>query len=63
MCKNLVLENIRHKLKIKGLDAFIQPRRDMYGGDEVPKYDERLKFLSGFTGSVGMAIVTMDKAV
>lgn len=63
MGKNLVLENIRHQLKLKGLNAFIQPRRDMYGGEEVPDYDERLKFLSGFTGSAGIAIVTIDKAI
>ena len=63
MGKNLILENIRYQLKLKSLDAFIQPRRDMFGGEEVPDYDERLKFLSGFTGSAGMAIVTIDKAV
>jgi len=63
MGKNLILENIRYHLKLKSLDAFIQPRRDMFGGEEVPDYDERLKFLSGFTGSAGMAIVTIDKAV
>ena len=63
MGKNVVLENIRHHLKLKNLNAFIQPRGDMYGGEEVPNYDERLKFLSGFTGSAGIAIVTMDAAV
>ena len=63
MCKSLILDSIRHKLKLKNLDAFIQPRRDMFGGEEVPDYDERLKFLSGFTGSAGLAIVTIDKAV
>jgi len=63
MGKNLILENIRYQLKLKSLNAFIQPRRDMFGGEEVPDYDERLKCLSGFTGSAGMAIVTIDKAV
>ena len=63
MGKNLILENIRYQLTLKSLDAFIQPRRDMFGGEEVPDYDERLKCLSGFTGSAGMAIVTIDKAV
>ena len=35
----------------------------MYGGEEVPAYDSRLEFLSGFTGSAGIAIITLEKAL
>ena len=45
------------------LDGFIQPRADSYLGEYVPKYDARLEWISGFTGSAGIAIVTMDTAV
>ena len=35
----------------------------MYGGEEVPSYDSRLEFISGFTGSAGIAIITIKKAL
>ena len=35
----------------------------MFGGEEVPDYDARLKFLSGFTGSAGIAVITLKKAI
>ena len=51
------LTEVRQKMASKKLDIYIQPRSDMYGGEEVPAYDERLKFLSGFTGSAGISII------
>ena len=46
-----------------GLHIYLQPRSDMYGGEEVPSYDSRLQFISGFTGSAGIAIITIKKAI
>ena len=41
----ICITDIRKKMASKKLDIYIQPRSDMYGGEEVPAYDERLKFL------------------
>ena len=63
MNQNTCLSKFRNALKMNNLDAYIQPRSDMFGGEEVPDYDARLKFLSGFTGSAGIAVITLKKAI
>jgi Xaa-Pro aminopeptidase len=46
----------------RGLDGFIVPRADEHLGEYVPESAERLAFISGFTGSAGLAIVLADRA-
>ena len=46
----------------EGLDAFIVPRADAHQGEYVAPCDQRLAWLTGFTGSAGFAIVTQDDA-
>lgn len=57
------LEALRAELKREGVEGFIIPRADEYQGEYVPDCAERLRWISGFTGSAGIAIVLMDKAV
>ena len=45
-----------------GLDGFIVPRADEHLGEYVPARAERLAWLTGFTGSAGLAAVLMDEA-
>ncbi len=49
------------ELKRQELDAFILPRFDMHQGEYVAPHDERLRYITGFSGSAGMAIVTQHK--
>ncbi|MHA3914468.1 aminopeptidase P family protein [Halovulum sp. GXIMD14793] len=53
---------LRRKLADMGLNAFVVPRSDAHQGEYVPERDERLAWLTGFTGSAGFAAVTSDKA-
>lgn len=53
---------LRDALARNGLDGFIVPRADEHQGEYVPPHAERLKWLTGFGGSAGMAIVLKDKA-
>ncbi|MBL8838999.1 MAG: aminopeptidase P family N-terminal domain-containing protein, partial [Alphaproteobacteria bacterium] len=53
---------LRAGLAKAGLDGFVLPRADEHQGEYVPKSSERLFWLTGFTGSAGMAIVLADKA-
>ena len=46
-----------------GLSAFIVPRSDEHLSEYVPPSAERLAWLTGFTGSAGLAIVLADRAV
>ena len=44
------------------LDAFIVPHSDEYLGEYLPPQNERLKWVSGFSGSAGMAIILRESA-
>lgn len=54
------LKALRQALKAAKVDAFIVPRADRFQGEQVPPGDERLAWLTGFTGSAGLAVVTAD---
>ncbi len=53
---------LRAQLKERGSNGFIVPRGDEYQGEYVPKRAERLAWLTGFTGSAGLAVVLENKA-
>ncbi len=55
-------KRLREELKKRGLDGFLIPRSDEHQGEYVPPHAERLHWLTGFTGSAGMAVVLLDKA-
>ena len=57
------LAALRAELKRQGLDGFIVPRADRHQGEYVPPSDERLAWLTAFSGSAGAAIVLADRAV
>ncbi|RAI42079.1 aminopeptidase P family protein [Rhodoplanes roseus] len=57
------LATLRAELVRIGLDGFVVPRADRYQNEYVPPSDERLAWLTGFTGSAGAAIVLADRAV
>jgi Xaa-Pro aminopeptidase len=54
---------LRAELRREGLDGFVLPRADRHQNEYVPESEERLAFLTGFTGSAGFLIVLADKAV
>src|ERR1700758_2075519 len=54
---------LRAELARRGLDGFVVPRADEYQNEYVPPSAERLAWLTGFTGSAGVAIVLADRAV
>src|SRR5258708_25448897 len=53
---------LRAELARRGLDGFIVPRTDRFQNEYVPPSDERLSWLTGFSGSAGTAIVLADRA-
>lgn len=57
------LQDLRAILTADGLDGLIVPRADKYQSKYPTDHDERLKFLTGFSGSAGYAVVLRDKAV
>ena len=56
------LTELRDELRHLGVDSVIVPRSDEHLGEYVPACAERLAWLTGFTGSAGLAAVTADRA-
>jgi Xaa-Pro aminopeptidase len=56
------LAAVREELARQGLDGFIVPRADEHLGEYVPESAERLRWLTGFSGSAGLAVVLADAA-
>jgi Xaa-Pro aminopeptidase len=53
---------LRTELARRGLTGWIVPRADRHQNEYVPASDERLAWLTGFSGSAGSAIVLMERA-
>lgn len=56
------LPALRARLASQGVDGVIVPRSDAHQGEYVPASDQRLAWLTGFSGSAGWAVVLADKA-
>ncbi|MDB5379467.1 MAG: X-Pro aminopeptidase, partial [Rubritepida sp.] len=54
------LAALRSVLAAAGVEGLLVPRSDEYLGEYVPPSGERLAWLTGFTGSAGMAVVLAD---
>src|SRR5215468_4013721 len=57
------LTALRAELTRRGLDGFIVPHADRHQNEYLPPDEERLAWLTGFTGSAGTAIVLAERAV
>ncbi|ARO14806.1 Xaa-Pro aminopeptidase [Ketogulonicigenium robustum] len=56
------LAALRAQMAAAGVNAWLVPRGDAWRGEYVAPCDERLGWLTGFTGSAGFSVVTMDEA-
>jgi Xaa-Pro aminopeptidase len=56
------LQALRKELAARRLDGFLVPLADEHQGEYVPKHASRLKWLTGFSGSAGLAVVLADRA-
>jgi Xaa-Pro aminopeptidase len=56
------LAAFRAELERRGLSGFVVPRADEHQGEYVPRRSQRLAWLTGFSGSAGLAIVLADRA-
>ncbi|WP_029353058.1 aminopeptidase P family protein [Bosea sp. 117] len=56
------LSLLRAELARRDLDGFIVPRADAHQNEYVPPSEERLAWLTGFTGSAGVAVVLRGEA-
>ncbi len=56
------LADLRAELLRDGVDGFLVPRADAHQGEYVAPRDERLSWLTGFTGSAGFCVALRQSA-
>ena len=56
------LNKLRNEMAARGLSGYLVPRADVHQGEYVAARDERLAWLTGFTGSAGFCAVLPDCA-
>jgi len=56
------LAALRQAMREAGVDAFLIPRADAHRGESVPPGEARLAYVTGFTGSAGLAVVGPEQA-
>ena len=54
---------MRMLMKERGYDAYIIPHGDCHDNEYIAESDERIKFISNFSGSNGIGLVTQDVAL
>ncbi|MEM1039221.1 MAG: aminopeptidase P family protein [Pseudomonadota bacterium] len=57
------LTKLRDVMRDHGVDIYLVPHADEQRNEYLPACAERLAYISGFTGSAGEAIITLDRAV
>ena len=56
------LASLRQEMEARQLSAFIVPSTDPHSGEYVPEHWETRKWITGFTGSAGTAVITLNDA-
>lgn len=57
------LSALRDLLITQSLDGIIVPRSDAHQSEDCAPHDDKLAWLTGFTGSAGLALVLRDRAL
>ena len=55
------IKKLKKILKRESLDGYIIPKNDEFFGEYVPNHNDRLNFISNFSGSYGFALILKDK--
>ena len=56
------IEKLRKVMRENGIDVYYIPTNDFHGSEYVGDYFKCRKYITGFTGSAGTAVITMDDA-
>ena len=56
-----LLSNLKNQLSNLNLEGYIIPKNDEYFNEYVSKSNDRLKFISNFSGSAGFAVILKNK--
>lgn len=57
------LEELRNKMRLSGVAAYIVPSDDFHQSEYVGEHFKPREFITGFTGSAGTAVITFEQAM
>lgn len=57
------IEELRHEMRSKHIDYYIVPTNDYHGSEYVGDYFKCREFITGFTGSAGVALISLNVAI
>ena len=55
------IKELKKIFKREGIDGYIIPKNDEFFGEYIPDYNDRLNFISNFSGSFGFALILKNK--
>ena len=56
------LKDLRELMEQRGIDIYVVPTSDFHESEYVGEYFKARKFITGFTGSAGTAVITKTQA-
>ena len=56
------IESLRKRMREEDIDVYYIPTNDFHGSEYVSGYFQTREYISGFTGSAGVVIVTLEDA-
>ncbi len=56
------IKELKKIFKREGLDGYIVPKNDEFFGEYIPDHNDRLNFITNFSGSFGFALILKDKS-
>lgn len=56
------IENLRQVMRREGIDVYMIPTNDFHGSEYVGEFFKCRKYITGFTGSAGTAVVSLKEA-
>ena len=55
------IRKLKQLFKREKIDGYIIPKNDEFFSEYISKYNDRLRYISNFTGSYGFSLILKDK--
>ena len=56
------INKLKKELKKNKIDGYLIPKNDQFFGEYVPKYNDRLNYITNFSGSFGLSLILKEKS-
>ena len=55
------IKKLKQTFKKEKIDGYIIPKNDEFFGEYIPDHNDRLRYISNFTGSYGFSLILKNK--